>query len=324
MESIKHQNTVKIKHFIDAVNNDDLETIKCSIASLRNKCQINRACIVEGEKIRGKFTPLSYAVKTKKLNIVSFLLETGADVNCKGWFINKDEPSRCLCHNPLFLACVNNDPGMIKILAENGAHINIPIPDIRVEEEEGGSIEYSTEDTCLHWAVRNEKEAVVMALLQSGANPNKRNHFDTSPLHIACEKCNFCIMKELVRFGGHFEPDVISWIHLIECLLDYDVSRAQGVSEERKKLVLFLLSTSYSHRNSVGLELLGQIEKSIENTNVDHYCVNLIKHLISNPSPLIQICRATIRKCIGQRCKPGVMSCLPLPSNLEKYLSLDY
>ncbi|KAL3853552.1 hypothetical protein ACJMK2_017087 [Sinanodonta woodiana] len=322
-ESINHQKTVKIKHLIDAVDNDDLETIRILISRMRNKCILNRACIVVGERIRGRFTPLSYAVKKRKLRIVSLLLETGADVNCKGWFINREDPFRRLSHNPLFLALVNNDPRMIKVLAENGAHVNDRIPRILVEEEEGGSIDYSSGDSFLHWAVRSGKSAAVMALLECGANPNSRNRSNTSPVHIACEICNLRIMKELVRFGGHFEPDITSWIHLIECLLDRDVTRARGVSE-KKELILLLLSTNYSHKNAFGLELLERMERNTENPKVHHSCVKVIKQVISNPSPLAQICRATIRKSVGESFKPGVMSSLPLPTSLKKYLSMDF
>jgi ankyrin repeat protein len=73
--------------------------------------------------------------------------------------------------------------------------------------------------TALHEAVSAQSEAGIKLLLERGANPNIRCEGDNAyPLHFACEKCNFPIIRLLIEHGAdpigggdYHELDVIGW-----------------------------------------------------------------------------------------------------------------
>lgn len=106
-------------------------------------------------------TPLSLAVKHLRVDIVSFLIAVGADVNIA---------SAVTKVSPLHDACFVGSLPMVKLLVTNSADVD------HVD---------SSEESCLHWAARGGELAVINYLIKKGAQPDRVNKDDVTATELA-------------------------------------------------------------------------------------------------------------------------------------------
>ena len=113
----------------------------------------------------------------RKISTIMKFIEQGANVNAR---------SRYGGSTPLLEAVEAGRTGIIKLLLEHGAKINLP---------------NAFGFTPLHWAVGNNKKNAARLLLQKGASPHSKNDDDISPLQYAVEKGDAEIAKLIARYA---------------------------------------------------------------------------------------------------------------------------
>ncbi len=137
---------------------------------------------------RDQLTPLFFAIKRKRVNLVSLLAEAGADPSAMG------PRGTTLVHHAAEL------PGALDILVKHGANPNARDSNgntaLLLAAATGASESASAllkagadihaanaaGDTPLHVAIRNDRLRVVEILLGAGADPGRVNHSGTTPL----------------------------------------------------------------------------------------------------------------------------------------------
>ena len=107
-------------------------------------------------------TPLHFACENQNTELAKILLETGANPNYEN--INLD--------TALHVACIKGSLDLVNLLLSYKANPNA------IEGKEGL--------TSLHSACRENKPAIVMALLEAGADRHAVDMFGQPPLHTAC------------------------------------------------------------------------------------------------------------------------------------------
>jgi len=105
-------------------------------------------------------TSLSVAVVEGYYEIVKFLIESGANINL----------GNCRSESPLHLAVVLGNLDIACLLVEEGAHVDA--------EDDCG-------DTPLHFAVREDRAEMVSFLISVGADPDHTNQDEESPQELA-------------------------------------------------------------------------------------------------------------------------------------------
>ncbi len=160
----------------------------------------------EAEK-RAKDYPLHWAIEHGRLREVESLMMSGASLN------TRDERGQ----TPLHTAVDHNRPEEVKFLLKAGVDPN-------ARESPGSLIkqEYNTEPAklnewgpaALHSAVWHTRNLdITTALLDAGADPNMRAHFDRTPLHSAVppyethetRETQKAIVRALVKAGANLE-----------------------------------------------------------------------------------------------------------------------
>ncbi|CAG2205154.1 unnamed protein product [Mytilus edulis] len=125
----------------------------------------------------GGITALCFACMIDIHNspFVSYLLSNGASVH--------------KCDNegtyPLEIAIRLGKEGLVKILIDNGANVNLPVEGI----------------SPIDWAIRKENMSIVDSLINAGANLDKRYENGTTLLHFAIKSENDELLKSLLRGG---------------------------------------------------------------------------------------------------------------------------
>ncbi|XP_077299625.1 uncharacterized protein LOC143920574 [Arctopsyche grandis] len=124
-------------------------------------------------------TPLDIATKRENmsLDVVRYLVKTGADVNCKNDSDN----------TPLHNATEHGDINVIQYLVDNGADVNCKNDD---------------DDTPLHNATKHGDINVITFLLQNGAVVNCKNSNGDIPLYNAIIKGDINVIQYLVENGS--------------------------------------------------------------------------------------------------------------------------
>lgn len=151
-----------------AVEGENINIIKVLVI---NGADLETACDKD-------FTPLFYAMADINYEAVAALLSLGADFD-RIW--NNGH----LSSSPLHFAVRNLDLEMIKLLLNEGANVNIVIPE--------------TGQTVLHLALDKTKVAVlsklvVTLLVESGANVNAKDQAGTTVLELAIRhNCYFAV-----------------------------------------------------------------------------------------------------------------------------------
>jgi len=113
------------------------------------------------------------------IDLIHHLLDNGYDIN------NKDSKS----YTPLHVAVEYNHYGLVKLLIERNANINIDDPH--------GSI--------LHVACFNKNYLIVEYLIEKGAQLEKVDSFGYTPICCAVERGSLDIVKLLVSKGADFK-----------------------------------------------------------------------------------------------------------------------
>jgi len=156
----------KKMNILQASIDDDLERVRSLLQ--RSKATINDF----GETM---LSPLHYACSHANLEMVTLLLDNGANVDNQ-----KKDGTPMQSWSPLHATCdptryVNQRDALLVVdnLLDAGA-------DVDIQDRDG--------DTPLHVACNKGNEEIVKLLLLRGANPNVHETDGDTPLHIACEK----------------------------------------------------------------------------------------------------------------------------------------
>ena len=120
-------------------------------------------------------TPLIYAVRLNRMEIVKFLLQNNADINI-GIKIFDNQGSEVIAENvtPLIVAILTDNMDMVKILTEAGADINLNATEYT---DSGFDVLYSP----LMVAIEKDNFDTVKYLVDHGANINFIANQETAP-----------------------------------------------------------------------------------------------------------------------------------------------
>lgn len=141
------------------------------------KFLINKGYDADNSKLMSKAPPIIYAICEKRIDIVKYLLDHGAEAENKNTVLTN-----------LTSAIYINDFDLTKLLIEHSADIN------RLNAE--GS-------TPLNAAIEYSSIDVVELLLSNGADSNVSDLKWNSPLDCAIHKNNLDIIKLLIKYGAN-------------------------------------------------------------------------------------------------------------------------
>lgn len=169
---------------LDAVKKKDKETVQ--------------QLILKGVKVDGYYygdeNPLSIAVESNDIEMVSILLEKVYNINYSS-------------KNPLFIAIQNDNKDIVSLLIEKGANVNYEkaiclvsaiknknkeIVELLIENDAEIDIDYGDE-TPLILAIKNNDIEIVSFLLEKGADPNF--NVDEMPLDFAKNQQIYALLK---------------------------------------------------------------------------------------------------------------------------------
>ncbi|KAH0539791.1 hypothetical protein KQX54_008056 [Cotesia glomerata] len=155
-----------------AVRNLDVEIIRLLL--------INEAYIKDDPDL------LNIAANKQHIEIVSLLLNYGADIN------GHDELGRTALHS----AVINQSPQSIKDTPPFNSELSV----VSILLKRGADVNtrLQTGETALHMAVQNNNEITVKALLEYDAKVNVSNSKGTTPLHLAAQVKNLTIFNSLL------------------------------------------------------------------------------------------------------------------------------
>jgi len=199
-------NARKTKEFHTAVKDNKLEKAKALWAEYPGIIDINAQF---GDGLW--FSPLHHAAENCNQDMVSFLLDAGADIDAKTY---DGETALDLCKDPEEYARINN------VLKTRAAFINaVRTGNIgyaaHLLKDKGAKINLGDRNgrTALYHAVTvpvpetisaEKKEKMVRFLLQNGANPDALTP-DGTPLHNAAMRDDLPVMALLLDAGSHIE-----------------------------------------------------------------------------------------------------------------------
>ena len=160
------------------------------------KTLIDHDAEVDCKTIDHNLTPLLLAVKNKNKDIATILLKKGANPNHKIGYVT-----------PLTQAIENQDLGMVKLLVENCADINLNLLDREVlrdrtyRDKYASQVEFESNvifggGTPLFAAVRTDNFDIIKYLVEQGADVNARRDLtDETPMTLA--------ISRTIMFKGH-------------------------------------------------------------------------------------------------------------------------
>ncbi|KAJ6520428.1 ankyrin repeat-containing domain protein [Mycena sanguinolenta] len=169
--------------------------------------EISEYLLQEGADVnfcQGSYTPLVYAVFSKKLGLVKFLLASGADPNLTG--------SGEIV--PLFGAAMGRSMELVEALLTGGA-------DIHAEDFSGSNVLPFAQDIL-----------TLRFFLERGVDPNHRDASGRTPLHYACYIADLEISQYLLSQGAD-----INFLHRLGTPLYW------AVSSKNLQVVQFLLAS---------------------------------------------------------------------------------
>ena len=147
----------KNKTLLRYVKNEDTHNIQ---SALQHSADVNYTT-PQG------YTPLSESVGTGNEQIVSMLLDAGAEIDVPGDEYNGP---------PFVWAAKKSDVNIMKLLLEKGGNINI------IHTKDG------SKDTPLHVASSNKQDDAILFLVDNGADLTIQNKSGQRPLDIFAEK----------------------------------------------------------------------------------------------------------------------------------------
>ena len=227
-----------------------------------------RQLLRAGESVRakdndGELTPLNYAARYERIELISVLIGAGADPNecaalhsaayygkapavdeliARGANKNMTAPSGS---TPLHYAAWQGRAEAARALVRAGANLNV--------QNDGGS-------TPLHTAVWYHKWDVVQMLIDARANVNMRDTNGRTPLHIAIYNRDKAIISALIRAGA----DTTLYDNEGHCALQYVIERAQSSDDVRFFLDLGIDTTVRDRNGGTALHWAIDVPKSID------------------------------------------------------------
>lgn len=221
----------------------------------------------------GTVTPLSRSIDANKEEMVSFLIENGADVNL-AVSINNEEYSYTMLQKAIY----NGNKKIISLVLDAGAKINdnyrnrgtalITAVDTQNYDSEivsllierGADVDLESafnSHTPLTFAVSQNNKDAVLLLLKNGADPNKKSSKFGSPLMIAFQVVNREMISLLIKNGADPseiflvaaampKPDAAKFLldngADINCELSGQTPLISAICLSTKEMVLFLIS----------------------------------------------------------------------------------
>lgn len=136
--------------------------------------KINRSLVNVYDK--NGHTPLWFACKTSRFNIVKVLLSYGADPNA----VHFD------CTSPIFMV---EDESIARLLIKHGADVN------QRTHHDG--------EEPIHRLTALKQEKIIKLILHAGANVNAKTNRGATPLHIAARSGDSILCMLLLSYGAH-------------------------------------------------------------------------------------------------------------------------
>lgn len=192
-------------------------------------------------------TPLAWAARMGKKEVVAYLLKHGADPNHED-SLNQNplheakessdlETIQLIRNQKLILACENNKLDEVKILLDQGANINSQCLKL---ESEG--------DTPLIRAIVKGYTSIVDELLRRNANVHSRNKHNHTPLTVAATCGNNELLQRLFSHGavidlkGAHQRTALGWAayhghrHTVKYLLEQGADTSMQDADEKPAL----------------------------------------------------------------------------------------
>jgi ankyrin repeat protein len=217
---------LKSQEIFDAIRNGDIGKVKELVE--------NDPQLVKARNAR-QFTPLHVAADVNNENIVSYLLEKGADPDAKGnndWtpllYAKNIGIAKLLVNNgadvnegmPIAWALVNRRKEIVDYLIDMGAKL----PEVKTSQgllflvrslrcgsdkilkiylQQGFDLLYESKskNNLLHYASESNSSELIDQLIGDGVQANKTNIFGWTPLHIAAASGNLEVVKSLLKSG---------------------------------------------------------------------------------------------------------------------------
>lgn len=224
--------------------------------------------------------------------VVSLVLERGADrsvLDSHGW-------------SPLHLAGYSGKIGIMKLLIDAGADVNITVGGGR----RSNILRDDTETTPLHQAVRQGYIPAVELLLEAGADPKARYpRQDSDTLGVAAEKGNLKLLQHLLKIG---------------CFDRLSVTKALGLSvkTDSTQSVRLLLAAGGDPQvplwSAVSADSYENVQLLIE-SGADPQRSPLVLNIVRS----LKVTQTILAKCPGlcASCRPTIFTGTPLEALYE-------
>ncbi|PVD20716.1 hypothetical protein C0Q70_18875 [Pomacea canaliculata] len=315
-------------HFKDALLRHDVEKVKETAEKLKGYT-INKLLTFNDPPWRFYLPALCIAIQWKNKEMVHCLLENGADPNRQGKITYNGADCWFLTPLQLVLRHIPEegwpfDPELAEMLLLAGAEINKQVGITIEDEEEGGSMRFTTGNTYLHHCICHQQSYVVFDfLLDHGADLLKTEQMGKTPLHMASEvHCyNPYFVDELIRRGGLTQEEddegntvLINLLMVLRENVDgivqsLSVLHQAGYDLRKDKSLLRLDLRHFAAKNSI---------QALESGWLAEWLLDTQPKVLT----LKQTCRLVVRKAIGKTCSYKKLSQLQLPSQLIDYLYL--
>ncbi|XP_046570793.1 homeobox protein Wariai-like [Haliotis rubra] len=194
------------EEMIKAIKNNDYTKMEEMLNRTLRSC-INKKLKIQTEAYMGVMSPLCLAViegDPADTTIIQLLLRNGANPRKqRDYRIPTILPIMTEYLSPVFMAIKEQNIAVLKLLLEAGASASETSPELKVQEEEGGSMLYcDTQETCLHRAVLMKNPAMVELLVMKGADVNALNSDAQTPLHSCGYQYHPQVFRHLVCGGA--------------------------------------------------------------------------------------------------------------------------
>ena len=189
-----------------AARNGDRELIRIL---LRAGAHVN-------QDFRGKMNALQVAIESENLEVVTALIDSGADINAppedeidEAYENGQVWKSLDCLKSPIQLASEVNSAQLVQILVLEGAYVDacplakVSCPSIEYEDKDEDDYPDDFHFTALQMATKNSNAEIVRMLLQAGADVDERGHSGDTPLQIGAAEGEAKILSVLLEHGAN-------------------------------------------------------------------------------------------------------------------------
>ena len=229
----------------------------------------------------GDMTALHLAAHEGYPDIISILLENGADVNFPT--INN--------RTALFIACLKRHTESVRILVQHGCDLNLQ------------SMENDEFKTPLMKAIERGEDEIVEILIDAGANVNLQDKFGMSALMMAAYYARTHAIRRLIQAGANLE------------LARHNGGTAFTISVQNPPLTAKLLVLSGCFLGDAEIACL--CDSAIYDLDMNEALWIIAQK--ENPNSLQQSCRLAVRKILGENAQRKIQY-LPLPRRVQEFL----